>query len=517
MHGIFCFVVVVKELAILEYLKTQTSMRCYVQMIFILSCLSMQCVAAQIPKEGLALWLKTGPSVKTEGSNVLAWADESGLHHDAVTISKSKPVFIPNELNGYPVIRFNGKDNYMQTVPFVTFNNKRGTLLIVFRLNGSSSTSGGGVSTLVSTYLGNGVTWQLCASEYLYIYYDGVGAEGMPLAAVAKNQWEVAALKRTADTSMTIYRRGEPRATFPVTNNQPDSNTIKIGSNGRLEVLKGDIAEIILYNRTLNDEEFITVNEYLSSKYKIELPTPPFSETVWFYCLLGLVVLLFAIAITKYLAQRKLKRKLDELQKLAQLDKERLRISREMHDDIGAGLTQIILMSESAKNKSKGYGDKELEGIAEASRKLVNNMSEIIWSLHPENRTLDQLFAYLREQLNKLLEYSGMEYSIHFPEHTTAVLLSNEQRRNLLLVVKEIVHNSVKYSGAKKLSVMAVLKEQILHVEIQDNGSGYDTRKNYSGNGLKNIHARISELNGILHVESNSENGTKYVFTIPVG
>ncbi len=493
-------------------------MRIYVQFFFILAAvLFYEGVLAQIPKDGLDLWLKTGPSVKTEASKVLAWADESGHHRNAVTTSESKPLLIPDQINGFPVIRFNGKDNYMQTSVFKTFSNKRGSIFIVFRLNGPSFTSGGGVSSLLSTYLASGITWQLCASEYLYIYYDGVGAEGMPLAAVARQQWEIAGLQRTNDTSMTIFRRGEPRATFPVRNNQPDSNTVKIGSNGRLEVLNGDIAEIIMYSRTLDEKEFAAVNEYLASKYQIRQPAPPFTQTVWFYILIAFIILILSIAITKYLAQRKLKHKLNELKKQAQLDKERLRISREMHDDIGAGLTQIILMSESAKNKSAGNDDKELEGIAEASRKLVNNMSEIIWSLHPENKTLDQLFAYLREQLNKLLEYSGIEYNIHFPEHTDHILLSNEQRRNLLLVVKEIVHNAVKYSSAKKISVNASMKAHIVHFEITDNGVGFDTERIYSGNGLKNINARISELQGSLHVESGRTEGTKYVFTVPVG
>ncbi len=492
-------------------------MRFCVQMIYLFACLLMFNRAfPQIPTEGLSLWLKTGATVKTEGSKVLAWADESGQHHDAVTLSENKPLLIPNELNGYDVIRFNGKDNNMQTVSFETFKNKRGTVLIVFRLNGPSSTSGAGVSSLLSTYLGNGITWQFAASQYVYIYYDGVGADGMPLAAVATKQWEIAGLLRQSDSIMTIYRRGEPKTTYPVTNNQPESNTVKIGSNGRLEVLNGDIAEIIMYNRTLDKKEFATVNEYLTSKYQIKQPAPPFTKTGWFYALIALAVLFVSIAITKYFAQLKLKNKLSELRKQAQLDKERLRISREMHDDIGAGLTQIILMSESAKNKSSGSGNKELEGIADASRKLVSNMSEIIWSLNPENKTLEQLFAYLREQLNKLLEYSGIEYSIHFPNHTDHILLNNEQRRNLLLVVKEIVHNAVKYSKAKQLYINSSIDEQVLHFEISDNGIGFDTQMKYSGNGLQNIQARISELHGIMNVESVKEGGTKYVFTIPV-
>lgn len=484
--------------------------------LFIAALFIYQSIAAQIPVDGLTLWLKTGPSVKVQGTTVLSWADESGNHHDAFSVGDSKPILVPSELNGFPVIRFNGKDNNMQTESFATFVNKRGTILIVFRLNGPSLTSGGGVSTLLSTYLGNGITWQFSASEYVYIFYDGIGSEGMPLAAVAKHQWEIGSLMRADDTSMTIYRRGEPRTLFRITNNQPDSNAVKIGSNGRLEVLNGDVAEIILYNRALSPKEFATVNEYLALKYNIKQPVPPFTQTIWFYCLLALAVLMLAIALTRYFTQRKLKRKFAELKKQSQLDKERLRISREMHDDIGAGLTQIILMSESAKNKSSVSSEKELVDIADTSRKLVNNMSEIIWSLNPENKTLDQLFAYLREQLNKLLEYSGMDYSVQFPDKSSDFSLNNEQRRNVLLVVKEVVHNAVKYSKAKHLSVAASVQEQYLSFEIADDGTGFDTGINYAGNGLRNIQTRIDELNGRLSINSSKGKGTTYIFTIPV-
>lgn len=492
-------------------------MRIHVQVLFLFIVLLLHSrIVAQIPMEGLSLWLKTGSSVKVEGSNVLAWADESGNHHDAITVSTSKPLLIPNELNGHSVIRFNGKDNYMQTVPFATFKNKRGTVLIVFKLNGPSFTSGAGVSTLLSTYLGNGITWQLCASEYVYIYYDGVGADGMPLAAVAKEQWELAALMRTDDTSMTIYRKSDPKTFFPVTNNQPDSNRVKIGSNGRLEVLNGDIAEIIVYNRALSVNEFEEVNEYLALKYKIEKPAPHFTETSWFYLLIAITILLCAIAITKYLAQRKLKRKLEELKKQAQLDKERQRISREMHDDIGAGLTQIVLMSEFARNKNAAGTDKELEDIATTSRKLVSNMGEIIWSLNPENKTLDQLYTYMREQLNKQLEYSGIDNTIELPENASNILLSNEQRRNILLVTKELVNNAIKYSEAKNISINSTFKKGEVNFTVQDDGIGFDVSKLYSGNGLKNIKSRIQELGGKLHINSVPGKGSSFTYFIPL-
>ena len=173
-------------------------------------------------------------------------------------------------------------------------------------------------------------------------------------------------------------------------------------------------------------------------------------------------------------------------------------------------------MSESAKNKLGATGNKELDDIGGTSRKLVSNMSEIIWSLNPENKTLDQLCSYLREQLNKQLEYSGVEYSIQLPEHNENITLSNEQRRNILLVTKEIVNNAIKYSKASALNIKGEHQNEKLIFEVIDNGIGFDTAKSYTGNGLKNIRHRIKELNGELKTESEPGWGSSFFYSIPL-
>lgn len=241
--------------------------------------------------------------------------------------------------------------------------------------------------------------------------------------------------------------------------------------------------------------------------------TPPFWKSWWFYSLCILVTLLGIILITRFFSQQKLRRKITELEKQKEIDRERQRISREMHDDIGAGLTQITLMSESAKMKTN---PRELDDIAQTSRQLVNSMSEIIWSLNPENKTAELLMNYLREQLNRLLEYSDIQYSIQLPEGGSTLLLSNEQRRNILLVTKEIVNNAIKYSKADHLSVLAVLNENRLVFTVQDNGVGFDADAISSGNGLKNIRHRVEELKGTLTVATAPGMGSKFVYTIPL-
>jgi signal transduction histidine kinase/ligand-binding sensor domain-containing protein len=243
---------------------------------------------------------------------------------------------------------------------------------------------------------------------------------------------------------------------------------------------------------------------------------PPFWRTWWFYSLGAILLLASVIFITRMLTQRKLKKRIMLLEQQRELEKERHRISREMHDDIGAGLTQITLMTESVKSKSAGFASEDFDNITSTSRRLVSNMSEIIWSLNPEQKTLDDLCAYLREQLNKQLEYAGIEYTIQLPQNVSGVILSNEQRRNILQATKEITNNAVKYSQAKNISVIAAMEKNGIVFEIQDNGIGFDTEKKYSGNGLKNIRSRITELGGKLEINSVSGTGSRFWFFVPL-
>lgn len=240
----------------------------------------------------------------------------------------------------------------------------------------------------------------------------------------------------------------------------------------------------------------------------------PFWNTWWFYTLTGFVVFITVVLITKFYTKQKLVAQIAELKRQRELDEERQRISREMHDDIGAGLTQITLMTESAKRK-KG-SDTELENIAETSRKLVSNMSEIVWSLNPENRSLDQLLSYLREQLHKLLEHSGIEYAIHFPEIAENISLQNNQNRNILLITKEITNNAIKYSQAKNIIISCIYADSTLTFGITDDGIGFDTSSTASGNGLKNITTRIEALGGILDIQSGPNRGTTFNYKIPL-
>ncbi|MBS1641752.1 MAG: hypothetical protein JST94_06935 [Bacteroidetes bacterium] len=240
---------------------------------------------------------------------------------------------------------------------------------------------------------------------------------------------------------------------------------------------------------------------------------PPFWQTNWFIFLVVIISVTTIILIAKFYVQQKLKIQIAELQKAQEIAAERQRISREMHDDIGSGLTQIALISDAAIRKNKLI---ELNDIAQTSRKLISNMSEIVWSLQAENKTLEQLFAYLREQLFKLLEYSGIDYEIQFPENTNHIIIENKQSRNILLITKEIVTNTVKHSKAKHITISSILKNKQLYFEIKDDGIGFTTSIITEGNGLKNIKSRINDMKGTLNINSTKEGGTIFNYTIPL-
>jgi signal transduction histidine kinase len=232
---------------------------------------------------------------------------------------------------------------------------------------------------------------------------------------------------------------------------------------------------------------------------------------------IGGTILLLAVVTFLLYNRQQLKQKQQREKAVFEAEyKERKRISREMHDDIGAGLTQITLMSEHARIHNQPTYVNDLSAIALTSRKLISNMSEIVWSLNPENKTLEQLFAYLREQLNNLLEYSDMDYAIDFDETNAGITLSNEQKRNIILATKEIVHNAVKYSKAKNISIKAAVENDILSFNIEDNGCGFDTSAGFTGNGLRNIKQRIEEIGGQLSINSVKGESTAFVYQLPV-
>jgi signal transduction histidine kinase len=242
---------------------------------------------------------------------------------------------------------------------------------------------------------------------------------------------------------------------------------------------------------------------------------PPWWQTWWFRLLLGLAgILLLGLGIREY-TQRKLRKQKTEFEKLRAIEQERIRIARDMHDDLGSGLSTIRLLSEVAKQK---LGDEkppeEIDKIVNSSSELTEKMSEIVWALNSQNDTLESLIAYIRAYAMKYFDEIQLDCKVSMPEKIPSVNLSGEQRRNIFLCVKESLHNIVKHSGATQIEIRFLLNGNF-KIEIHDNGQGIDLdHLRQFGNGLKNMQSRMEIIGGSFAMKN--EQGTTCAFTVPL-
>lgn len=181
------------------------------------------------------------------------------------------------------------------------------------------------------------------------------------------------------------------------------------------------------------------------------------------------------------------------------LEAERIRISSDMHDEIGSGITHIALLSELIQTQRKDERElkKDIKVIAVSARRLVQTMSEIIWALNPHNDTLENLLAYTREQSRQYFEPLQMQFEISFPDVIPDIKLSNAQRRNLYLVTREALNNAMKHSGATMIQLELVIIKRNYCFSVTDNGKGIVEKKIKPGsNGLLNMKKRMKDIGG---------------------
>lgn len=240
----------------------------------------------------------------------------------------------------------------------------------------------------------------------------------------------------------------------------------------------------------------------------------PFWETSLFYVLMVLAGACVIAGFTLAYIRRKTAAQQLIIERQHMLMEERARISKDMHDEIGSGLTRIAMMSEMLQT-SGGRGA-ETQKISAAARSLVQSMSEIIWALNPAQDSVEGLLSYLREQIHQFLEPFNIHYSIDFPENVRRRALSNVQRRNIYLTAKEAVNNVMKHANAAAIQIIARTDGGMLCFEVSDNGSGFSmTAVRRSANGLRNMQRRMEEIGGYFHCESLTR-GTRVSFGIPL-
>jgi two-component system, NarL family, sensor histidine kinase UhpB len=226
---------------------------------------------------------------------------------------------------------------------------------------------------------------------------------------------------------------------------------------------------------------------------------------------IGLLALLGYFLFNRY----QLKRKIQQQDALLSV---RNNIAQDLHDEIGSTLTSIKILSEvSEKNlyKDRLKTSSFLQKITEQSTAVQQGISDIVWSVKPENDTLEKMVIRMREYAAHTLESKNIQTVINIDEQVLNKTLDMGRRRDFFLIFKEAINNIAKYADATEVRVALEKNNDKLRMVISDNGKGFDVSRQTSSSGLKNMQARAAALNGLLDIQSTYGKGSEIILTIP--
>lgn len=227
----------------------------------------------------------------------------------------------------------------------------------------------------------------------------------------------------------------------------------------------------------------------------------------WFYALCTITVV--ALLYTFYRIR---------LTRILEMQKIRNKIARDLHDDIGSTLSTINILSGNASKKINIDTVKTtemLQKIGDSSRKMMDAMGDIVWSINPDNDVLENMAVRMREYAAQILEAKEIEYKININEAVMNLKLPIDKRRDFYLIFKEAINNLAKYSEATKANVELSFSGNLLKLQVTDNGKGFDSDSASTGNGLKNMKQRTENIRGKLSLVSQPDKGTSITLAVP--
>lgn len=245
---------------------------------------------------------------------------------------------------------------------------------------------------------------------------------------------------------------------------------------------------------------------------------PKFYETWPFYGLCGIAIL--TVGGSLHLLRMRGLRRIEQLERLHALDQQRTRIARDLHDDLGADLSRLAILSERLRLEDlpPEASRSQLQTIAASSREMVANIRELVWATDPRNDRLANLAAYVREYVAEVIEDAGLRARLDFAEELPSCPVNSEFRRNVFLAVKEALANVLKHAQATEVTVgFRALPRHKLEIRVADNGQGFDpSAVGLFHNGLRNLRQRLEALRGSLTVNTESGRGTTVQMLVPL-
>ena len=228
----------------------------------------------------------------------------------------------------------------------------------------------------------------------------------------------------------------------------------------------------------------------------------------------GLICL---VALAGWAGERqRSKRRLEEIRIEQARDQERERIARDIHDYIGSGLTEIVMLTHlAARTPDAGEEPSAINRIADRARRLTRSMDEVVWAINPRNDSLEGFITYFHRWAQAFLSNAGLRVRWDLQLDPTESPLAAEVRHHLLLACKEAITNVVKHSGAQEVRICCHPRPTGLEILIEDDGRGFTVGDSISGgHGLENLHTRLAGIGGRCEIHSEAGRGTRVRFKV---
>jgi signal transduction histidine kinase len=232
-----------------------------------------------------------------------------------------------------------------------------------------------------------------------------------------------------------------------------------------------------------------------------------------------------------WLTRRRIHHRLDQVERQRAVERERARIARDIHDDLGASLTRITMLSQGVRSElaAEPQTAADVDQIYTIARELTRSLDEIVWAVNPKHDTLDSLVTYLGRFAQHFLSAAAIRCRLDVPLHLPAWALTAEIRHNVFLAFKEALHNVIKHARASEVRISMQMLPKGFVLLISDNGCGFDLRllldrkplatdgiRLASGNGLINMQKRLDEVGGRCEWDTAPQEGTRVKLAIVV-
>jgi ligand-binding sensor domain-containing protein/signal transduction histidine kinase len=246
---------------------------------------------------------------------------------------------------------------------------------------------------------------------------------------------------------------------------------------------------------------------------------PHYWQTWWFRLLAGAILLGLVAGTVRHLERRRLREQMRRLEQDRAMERERARIARDIHDDLGARLTKISKLTEQAQRLAPdGPANEPVLSIQSTAQEMLGRLDETVWAVNPRNDRLDRLVDYILNYAEEFLRPTNIRCRLKVVGEIPPLTIAAEPRHHLFLAVKEALNNAARHSGASEVQLQLEFAEGVFRVQVLDNGRGFHAAEALArGRGLENMRSRLELMSGEWELQSQPGQGTtlKMGFRLP--